>query len=60
MAIEARKSGQGIANMAGVHEKNVQQAIVIVVEEGDAAGHGLDQVFSGGRRVAENKINALG
>jgi len=34
--------------MAGVHEKNVQQAVRYVVEEGDPAGHGFDQIFSGG------------
>jgi hypothetical protein len=60
MAIEARKSGLRISNMAGIHKKNVQQAVVIVVQERDASGHGLDQVFSGSRGIAENKINTLG
>ena len=46
--------------MAGIHEKYIQQAVVIVVQERDASWHGLDQVFSGGRRVAEDEINALG
>ena len=49
MAIEARELGQGIPNMAGVYEENVQQAVVVVIEERDSPGHGLDQVFSGGR-----------
>jgi hypothetical protein len=57
MAIEAGKSGEGISNMPGVDKENVQQAVVIVVQERDASGHGLDQVFSGSRGVAENKIN---
>ncbi len=49
MAIKTRKFREGIANMAGVHEKNVQQAVVVVIEERDPARHGFDQIFSGGR-----------
>src|SRR6202040_1483328 len=60
VAIEIRESGQRIPDMACIHKKNVQKAVVIVVQERDASRHGLDQVFSGGRRIAENKINALG
>jgi hypothetical protein len=60
MAIEVREPGQGISNTAGIHKKYVQQAVVVVVQERDASGHGLNQVFSGGRGVAENKINTLG
>ena len=60
VAIEVREFGQRISNMAGIHKKNVQQAVVIIVQERDATGHGLDEVFSGSRGVAENKINTLG
>ena len=49
MAIEAREFGQGIPNMARVHKKNVQQAVVVVIEERDSPGHRLDQIFSGCR-----------
>src|SRR5882757_7460641 len=60
MAVEVRNPGQRIANMTCVHQKNVQQAVVVVIQQSDSARHSFDEVFPGGRRVVKDKINAFG
>ena len=42
-----------------VGQEDVEQTVAIVVEEGDAAGHGFDLVlFTGNRAAAENEVHA--
>jgi hypothetical protein len=43
---------------AAVDQENIEQAIIVVVEQRDAARHRLDQEFSGGGRILKNEINA--
>src|SRR5580692_6815917 len=57
--IEVHRNGHSVADVPAVHEKNVQQSVVVVIEEGYASRHGFNQILPGGRRVAENKINTL-
>src|SRR5579872_591046 len=35
----------GASYVATIDDKNIEQAIVVVVQERDAAGHGLDEIF---------------
>src|SRR5271170_2987589 len=39
-----------------VDQEDVEQTIVVVIEEGYAAGHGLDEIFLRGRRIQEGEI----
>ena len=45
--------------MACIHEKNVEQAVIVVVEQRHSAGHGLDQVLAGGGRIAQDEIDTV-
>ena len=45
---------------AAVDQKDVEQAIVVVVEEGYAAGHGLYEVLLRGRRIQKDEIQTAG
>jgi hypothetical protein len=40
-----------IINQCTVGEKNVEASVVIVVEEGDAAAHGLEEIFVRSRGI---------
>src|SRR5207244_7263238 len=42
--------GRGILEGCAVDHKNVQATVVIVIEKGDAAAHGLHQIMHGGVR----------
>src|SRR5580692_5410528 len=57
--IEVDRSGHSVADVPAVHEENVQQSVVVVIEEGYASRHGFNQILPGSRRVAKNKINTL-
>src|SRR5208283_5155602 len=44
MTVEIIRCGQGGGQASPVHEKDVQQAIVVVVEQSYSSRHGFDQV----------------
>ena len=45
VTVEQFRSPHGIRKATAVHEKNIEQAVVVVVEKGDAASHGFDQIL---------------
>ena len=45
-----RAFGRGIIDARAIREEEVEPAIVIVIEEGNARAHGFEQVFLRGRR----------
>jgi hypothetical protein len=40
-----------------IHHKDVEQAVVVVIEESNTAGHRFDEVFEGSGRVSKDEIN---
>src|SRR6185437_15184399 len=52
--------GHGIVEWGAVNEENIQQAVVVVVEDGDTRSHGLHQVFMAGVRGHTSNVNAAG
>src|ERR1700722_9315287 len=58
-AIEIYGGGHLVANAAAVHEENVQQTVVVVIEERYPSRHGFNQMLPRSWRVTENKINTL-
>src|ERR1700723_1798365 len=58
-AIEIYGGGHLFANAAAVHEENVQQTVVVVIEECYPSRHGFNQMLSRSWRVTENKITTL-
>src|SRR5258706_12565901 len=50
-----RRSGQA----APVHEKDVQQSIIVIVEQRNASGHGFDQMLLRSGGILQRKINSL-
>ena len=50
----------GILEPSAIDQEDVEQAVVVVVEQGDAAAHGFDQVLLRGGRIAMLKIQAGG
>src|ERR1700733_3856428 len=57
--IEVDGSGHDVADASAVHEENVQQTVVVVIEQGYSSRHGFNEVLPGSRRVTEHKINTL-
>jgi hypothetical protein len=49
-----------VGQLTAVDKEKVSQPIVVVVEDGDSAAHGLDEVFLRGRRILVHKIDAMG
>ena len=43
--------------MACIHQKNIEQAVVVVIEQGHTAGHGLNQVLPRRWRIAQDEID---
>ena len=58
-AIEAFRQPHGIADPSAIHQEDIKQSIVVVVEEGNASRHGFDQIFLRCRRIAENEIQTM-
>src|ERR1700677_2714509 len=57
--IEVDGGGHDVADVSAVHEENIQQTVVVVIEKGYSSRHGFNEVLPGSRRVTENKINTL-
>ena len=53
----AASRGHGILEPRAVREEDVQPPVLVVVEEGDASAHGLDQVFVRGRRAVVLEVD---
>src|ERR1700674_1112755 len=49
---------QALGDPPAVDEKNIQQSIIVVVEQCNAARHGLNQEFPGGGGILQQKIDA--
>ncbi len=57
------KLGRGFVegwDVGSIGEEDVGAAIVVVIEDGEAAGHGFDHVFGFGGIVFEDEIEAGG
>ena len=59
-AIEFLRELHGTCQMAAVDQKDVEQAVVIVVEQGHTPGHGLDEVFFGSGRILQCEVQPAG
>ena len=57
---ESAGSFYGIVQLSAVHQENIQKAVVVVVEQGDAAAHGFDQVFLRRGGIAMREIDPGG
>src|SRR5439155_7651516 len=55
-AIEFLRHLHGACQTAAIDQKYVQKTVVIVVEQGDASRHGLDEVFLGSRRILQIEV----
>ena len=56
-AVEVLRPGLHQRRQFGaVGKEDIGVAIVVEVEGGDAAGHGLDEIFSFGRGIVQDKI----
>ena len=58
MTIEVFRRGHGARQAAAIHEKNVQQAVIVIVEQGYSSGHGFDQVLLRCGRILEGEIQS--
>ena len=45
--------------MACIHQKNIEQAVIVVIEKGYSAGHGLNQVLARCGRIAQDEIDTV-
>jgi hypothetical protein len=43
--------------VACIHQKNIEQAVIVVIEQGHTAGHRLNQVLTRGSRIAQDEID---
>ena len=57
VAIEFLRQVMGFDEIAAIHQENIEEAVVVVIKQGDAATHGFDQIFlgRGGIAVLENR-----
>ena len=55
-----RAQRSGIADGRAIHQENVQPAVIVVVEQGDAGAHDLQHVFLGGLRGVMMELHAAG
>jgi hypothetical protein len=53
--VEGLRRAHGICQLPAIHQKNIEQSVVVVVEERNTAAHGFDQVLlrRGGIDVVE-------
>lgn len=58
IASEARRKVHRIFEPSAVDQKNVETAILVIVEQRHAAAHRLDQIFLRSRGVAVGEIEA--
>ncbi len=58
VAIKTVRTKHGVTHKTTVHDKDVHQAVIVVIEEGDTAGHGLNEIFPRRGRVAQDEIDA--
>ena len=59
-AVEILRRLHRTGNPSAIHQKNIEQSVVVVVEKRDSAGHGLDQILLRRRRILQNKIQSRG
>src|SRR5579863_1960264 len=59
LAIEADGAAWRLLQVPGIHQKNIEQSVVVVIQQRHASRHGLDEIFSGRGRIAENEIESL-
>ena len=52
-----RALGHGIVNARSIREENVETAVVVIVENGDARPHGFEKIFPGGFRSLLLEVN---
>ena len=57
-ALKILRNVQVLSDSSTVHEKNIQEAVVVVVEQRNPARHRLDQEFLSGRRILEDEIHS--
>ena len=50
---------QFLESFPAVHQKDVEQAVIVVIKEGNAARHCFDKISLRGRRILQNKIQTL-
>jgi hypothetical protein len=55
-AIEFLRNLHGVCQTAAIDQKYVRKTVVIVVEQGDASRHGLDEVFLRSRRILQGEV----
>ena len=56
--VGGRPARHRIGQRRAVHEEQIEPAVVVVVEHGDASAHGLEQVLLARRRACMNEGNA--
>jgi hypothetical protein len=45
--------------VACIHQKNIEQAVIVVIEQSHSAGHGLNQVLPRRWRIAQDEIDTV-
>ena len=45
LAIEILRQPHGTGYASAIYQKNIEQSVVVVIEQCDSAGHGLDQIL---------------
>src|SRR3984957_864010 len=56
---EMSRAAKRVRHAACIHQKNIEQAVIVVIEKGHAAGHGLNQVLARRWRIAQDEIDAV-
>src|ERR1700731_2809934 len=58
MPIKVFRRVHQMIDATAVHEEYIEQSVIVVVEKGDAAGHGFDQILLRGRRVLQSEVHS--
>src|ERR1700722_2623304 len=53
------RTPERVRHVARIHQENVEQAVIVVIEQGHSARHGLNQVFTRRWRIAQDKIDTV-
>ena len=57
--LEVSRTAKWVRHVACIHQKNIEQAIIVVIDQGHAAGHSLNQVLARSWRIAQDEIDTV-
>src|ERR1700730_10117565 len=58
MPIKVFRRVHQMIDATAVHKEYIEQSVIVVVEKGDAARHGFDQILLRGRRILQREVHS--